>query len=385
MNKNIYEDFDGYETIAREAEMSRKYGIDYSADTHAPEPYINMLHPSRLSLRVIDIIEETPSTKTIRLAADDGYLPPFQAGQYISLYLEIGPIRTSRPYSLSSPPNQLGHYEITVRRVEGGLVSGYLLDELKRGDRLVSSGPAGHFYFNPLFHDRTMVCLAGGSGVTPFMSMIREVVERGLNRNVILFCGSKTPGEVIFHQELEDLASRFENIRYIPVVETPQEGYKGETGLITGDLVKRTIGTPDNKTFYLCGPKGMYDFCLPALEEIGVPRRKIRTEVYGPPLNIWESPGWPEGVGGEDTFALMIHGDTRVEARAGESVLTTLEKNGRVVPSLCRSGECSMCRVRVLAGRVFQPTGVAVRKSDRRFGYIHACVSYPIEDLEILI
>jgi ferredoxin len=66
-------------------------------------------------------------------------------------------------------------------------------------------------------------------------------------------------------------------------------------------------------------------------------------------------------------------------------LLVALEKKGIVVPSLCRSGECSMCRVKILSGKVFQPAGALVRRSDRQFGYVHSCVSYPLEDLEVLI
>jgi ferredoxin len=74
-----------------------------------------------------------------------------------------------------------------------------------------------------------------------------------------------------------------------------------------------------------------------------------------------------------------------MEACAGEPLLTALEKNDMVVPSLCRSGECSMCRVKILSGKVYQPPGVPVRKSDRQFGYVHSCMAYPLEDLEILL
>ncbi len=117
------------------------------------------------------------------------------------------------------------YYDLTVRRVEEGLVSNFLLDEVQRGDLLQSSGPEGHFYFNPLFHDKTMVCLAGGSGITPFMSIIREVVECGLDREMVLFYGNPDLREAIFHHLLLDLSERFSHFHYIPVIETPPEGY----------------------------------------------------------------------------------------------------------------------------------------------------------------
>ncbi len=385
MKKNIFEDFDGYNDILEEIEHSRKYGINYSAERHSPAQFINRLHPPVLSLIVSDIIEETSSTKTLRLIPDDGYLPPFLAGQYVALTLEIGGIRTSRPYSISSPPNQTGFYDITVRRVDGGLVSNYLLDEVKKGDHLQSSGPAGHFYYNPLFHDKSMVCIAGGSGITPFMSMVNEIADCGIDRTVFLLYGNKNSGDVIFHEKFQAISDRFENIHYIPVIEEPPDDYDGSRGLITGDLIKEKIGNVDDKTFYLCGPQGMYDFCIPELVKLGIPDKKIREEVYGAPANICDYAGWPEDIKAETVFKVSVNGGRTLDARAGEPLITALEKKGVIVPSLCRSGECSMCRIRIISGKVFQPKGVPVRKSDRQFGYVHSCVSYPLDDLAIAL
>jgi len=109
--------------------------------------------------------------------------------------------------------------------------------------------------------------------------MIREIVECGLERDVYLFYGNKNLNDAMFHDELSALSDRFENINYLPVIEDPSEGYQGLSGLITGDLIKDTIGDPSAKTFYLCGPQGMYDFCVPELERLGIPKRKIRKEV----------------------------------------------------------------------------------------------------------
>ncbi len=385
MKKDIFREFDGYSDIVREIEVSRKYGVKYTAERDSADQYINRLHPPRLKLRVTEIIEETPSAKTLRLVSEEHYLPPFQAGQYVALFLEIHGIRTSRPYSISSPPNQTGYYDITVRRVEGGLVSNYLLDEIGPGDGLQSSGPSGNFYHNPLFHDKSMVCLAGGSGITPFMSMIREITQCGLERELYLFYGNRSPGDAIFHDTCLAISGRFQNIHYVPVFENPPEGYEGPKGFITADLIRKTIGDVTGKTFYLCGPRGMYDFCMPELEGLGIPGRKIRKEVYGAPQSICDYPGWPEETKAGDVFKVKIKGGGTLEARSGEPLLLALEREGMVIPSLCRSGECSKCRVKILSGKVFQPAGVPVRKSDRQFGYVHSCVSFPVADLKILL
>jgi len=385
MERKILEQFEGYNDIIKDMEVCSKYGRDYSADPDSVEDYINLLHPPKIKIRIADIVEETSSTKTLRLVSQDHYLPPFQAGQYVALFLEIGGIRTSRPYSISSPPNQRGYYEITVRRVENGLVSNYLLDELKIGDSLESSGPTGNLYHNPLFHYRCMVCLAGGSGITPFMSMIREIIETGIDRTIYLFYGNERIDDVIFHDKLLSISNRFENIHYLPVIEKPPDGYKGHRGFITGNLIKEMLNELSDKTFYICGPQGMYDFCIPELEKLNIPRRKIRKEVSGTPINICQYPGWPEDVKGDDLFMVKVNGQESYKAKAGEALMVSLERNGVLIPSVCRSGECSICRVKILSGKVFMPSGVPIRKSDRQFGYIHSCVSYPITDMEILI
>jgi ferredoxin len=84
-------------------------------------------------------------------------------------------------------------------------------------------------------------------------------------------------------------------------------------------------------------------------------------------------------------FSVQVKNGKQLKARAGDPLLVSLEKGGAVVPSLCRSGECSMCRLKILSGKVFQPAGVPVRKSDRQFGYVHSCAAYPLSDLEILL
>ncbi|MBW2613211.1 MAG: 2Fe-2S iron-sulfur cluster binding domain-containing protein [Deltaproteobacteria bacterium] len=385
MKKGIWQEFDGYEEIAEEIEFSFKAGKERSFDRLMAGQYIRQLHPRQLKLRIVDVIAETASTKTLRLAPVDALLPPFLAGQYIPLFLEINGIRTSRPYSISSQPRQTGYYDITVRRVPDGLVSNYLMDRIKTGDQLDSAGPQGNFHYNPLYHDKHMVCIAGGSGITPFMSMIREIVECGLDRTVTLLYGNRQPDDIIFHEELERISARFDNITYIPVIEKPGKTYTGACGFINAALIREILGSMSDMTFFLCGPQGMYEFCLPELESLGIEKRKIRKEMYGPPDNICDHQGWPSQIEAEDRFEVKILDGRTISVRARDPLLVSLENEGILPPSICRSGECSMCRVKVLSGKVFQPAGTPVRKSDTQFGYVHSCISYPLGDLEIML
>ena len=143
--QNIKTQIEGYTEIQQEIEILRKYATNRAAERGRVTQVINRLHPKSLNLRVSEIRKETPTTATFRLVSQDRYLPPFQAGQYINLFVEVGGVRTSRPYSISSPPNQTGFYDITVRRLVDGFVSTYLLDEVKVGDIFQSTSPSGQF------------------------------------------------------------------------------------------------------------------------------------------------------------------------------------------------------------------------------------------------
>ncbi len=176
---------------------------------------MDLLHPRALRLRVNEVVRETATASTLRMVPVDGYLPPFQAGQYINLFVEKKGVRTSRPYSISSARTRRATTTITVRRVENGFVSDILLDSVKPGDEFESHHRRA-ILFQPAFSRESMVCLAGGSGVTPFMSMIRDVTDRGLDRTIHLIYGSRGEDDIIFHGELKVRAARHVNFIYTP-------------------------------------------------------------------------------------------------------------------------------------------------------------------------
>lgn len=384
MKRDITRHLDGYAALMGEIAAARKYGSDFTPQRGRFQDAVARLHPHRVALRVSRVVDETPSTRTLRLVPTAGALPPFQAGQYITLFFDLCGVRTARPYSLSSAPSQTAFWEITVRRVADGLVSNHLLD-LAPGALLESSGPAGTFVFNPVIHPPHIVGIAGGSGITPLMSLIREAVQRDLPRRITLIYGNRRLDDVIFHAELDELARRASQFDYLPVIEDPPAGYPGRRGLIETRTIREAAGSLADKVFFVCGPQGLYDHVLPQLEAMGVPRRRLRCEIYGAPADIWKQPGWPVEVDRNARFIVTLPGGRRVEAPAAVPLIRSLENGGGAIPSLCRSGTCSLCRVKLLSGRVFQPPGVPVRSSDRRFGYIHACMSYPLSDLELLM
>ncbi len=342
------------------------------------------LHRKELNLVVNAVIDTGKNAKIIRFVSEDGYLPPFEAGQYINLFTVIDGVRTSRPYSISSSPRQRAYYEITVARIPQGFVSDYFIDRVKVGDRFTANGPAGVFRFQPVFHSRKSLFLAGGSGITPLLSMTREILDAALDRDVVLLYGCRSPEAALYHEELSAYAAQYPNFRYHLVVSDPVEGWTGETGFLNKELIARIVPDFMERTSYICGPQVMNDFCQKELAALGVPEKQVRREMFGARRDIQNEPGWPKELTGSEVFKLKV-GDRVIDAKSGESILVALERAGVRVNVCCRSGECSLCRVKLVSGNVFMARGMLRRYADEKYGYIHSCKAYPIGDVEIML
>jgi len=368
--------------------MARKAVVHSLADERAVSPgmvsdLVGRLHPQRIPVEVVRVREETASTRTLCLASRaDGPFPPFRPGQFLNLFLSVNGVATSRPYSISSPPSRAGTLEITVRKMSGGFVSPFLCEQVGAGDRFHCSGPAGFFFHEPLVDTDRLVFLAGGCGLTPFMSMIRHAADTHRDVEMHLLYGNRVPDDVIFGRELEQLSRDLDNLRVDVVVSEPPEGYEGLTGFLDADRIREQVGDVGDRTFFICGPHAMYDLCLASLQELGVPARRIKRELSGPLPDITRVKGWPAEVEPDGHVQVEVREKgVTFSARCGEPLLNSLERNGLAVDCLCRSGECGVCRARLLEGRVFMPETVALRRTDAAFGYIHTCAAYPLSDL----
>ena len=383
MNEEVLQHVSGYTEHRAKILESEAASDGYRSQRQSVWQSVARLHPRRLALTLTAVIDETPSTKTLRFSSSSGTLPPFLAGQYVNLFVDVGDIRTSRPYAISSAPSERGHYDLTIKRVDGGFISNYLLDHARVGEAAESTGPMGTFHYNPLFHGDDLVFLAGGSGVTPAYAMIQEIRDTAATRRLHLIYGSRNEDDILFEESLTRLERELPNLRVTHVLSDPGPSYEGRRGFITADLLRELVGDVEGKMFYVCGPPAMYEFCVPELKALGVPRRRLRLEANGPPVAPERRPGWPADVGSDDRFAVKLPSGRIIEARAGEPLLNTLERAGAFAEAACRSGECSLCRLKLVSGRVFEPAEARVRRSDRHHGFIHSCVSFPLSDLEL--
>jgi ferredoxin-NADP reductase len=373
--------------LMKNMEQRMKEEVEHSgtvrdAASFLPKGLDQKMYTHRIFLKTEKVIEETPSTKTFRMVPKEGSLPYFMAGQYINLFVEIDGVLTSRPYTISSPPGE-PWYDLTVRKKENGFVSPYLHERVGPGDTFVSTVPSGHFYYHPIVDSAHLVFLAGGAGITPFISILREVTEKRQPLKIHVIYGSRFPSDIIFKQELEEMASQHQNIEVDFVISESSAEWDGHRGFLDKEMLSSLIGTVEGKSFYMCGPAPMYDLCEKALISLGAPMRRIKKEASGPPDDITKEPGWPD-TSPDAVFEVTEEKSGRsFEARSSEPLMVALERAGLVIPASCRSGECGACRTRLVSGRVFVPDDVKVRQSDQKANYVHACMSYPLEDLHI--
>jgi ferredoxin-NADP reductase len=376
---------------------TRKERIEQAEATYCPDPIgevAKQMHPDFLSLMVHRVAEENDSVRTYRLVcAGDGIsLPVFQAGQYISVKLSIGQTQTSRAYTISSAPYEAegenGYYEITVRKKPGGCVSGYLFDNWKAGTKVYATGPHGDFYYCPLRDHKDIVALAGGAGITPFRSMMKQLAVKEKELTLTLLYGCKDGTDVLFEKELDALIEKESGrFRRVNTYETAPQGEC--QGYLDAKFINENIQNPQNKTFFICGPAIMYEFLRDEFSKVGNLRRKqLRFEVGGAPDDVTKRKDWPKEAKAK-AVQLTVHiGNLSYDIPAGttESILASIERAGLLLDSCCRSGECGICRSKLNNGDVFIiPDNDGRRVVDKQLGYIHPCSTYPLSDCSVTI
>lgn len=226
------------------------------------------------------VTPELPDTKTLRLKWPEGYDPDFKTGQFITLFWPDAP-GYKRAYSLSSCALDRGYYEVTIKR-EGKMGTRFV-DWAKPGDRLSVLPPAGKFL--PVFEpDKHLVCLAGGSGVTPFRGFAREATRRKLETKITVLYSVRTTNDIIFEREFRELAVENSHFNFYVTCTRlhPEDKWTGRRGRIDAAWVREQIHDLPNTVFYACGPNPLVEFAEQlVIHELKVPKEQMKTEKWG--------------------------------------------------------------------------------------------------------
>lgn len=317
-----------------------------------------------LRARVVAIVDEARDVKTFVLEPGVGW-PGHRAGQYVPVEVEIDGSRARRCYSISSPPG--GRYvALTVKRVEGGRVSSFLHARVRRGDLIVLGEPAGDFVVQDDVPAK-MLLLSGGSGVTPVMSILRDLHLRGRVGDVVFLHAARSREDAPFARELARLAFVHPGLR----VELRLDDRDGR---LDAASLRATVPDLAERDTWLCGPTGMMDAVAPAFVEAGVASRVRREHFVAAPL--------PRKSGSSALVRLGRSKKTIATTGQG-TLLEELERAGERPAHGCRMGICNTCRCRKRAGVVEDVrTGALSTEPDEE---IRLCTSIARSDVELAL
>ena len=337
------------------------------------------LHPKEQSLVISRIEEHSNIAKSYYFKSEAAPLAYFKAGQYLTFKLEIGSSVVTRSYSIASSPASAlkGEYQITVKRINDGFVSDYILDNWSVGDKVTAYAPEGNLIYNPLRDAKNVVGIAGGSGITPFLSIARAIAQGDEDCTLTLLYGCRTSDEILFKAELDSLSKKNEKINVVYVLShSDEEGY--EKGFVGADIIKK-YAPGDDYSIFVCGPGGLYKFLDTELPKLQKERKYIRFEVF--------SSGKKEEEPKDFNITVINRGNESViKASSNETVLCAFERAGIVVPARCHTGECGFCRSKLVSGNVYIPEGEDKRRiADMQFNFIHPWCLYPESDLVVRI
>lgn len=330
-----------------------------------------ILHPGYQEAKLVAVEERSADTKTLIFETE--FPLYFRAGQYVTLGHKVGDSFVSRPYAISSAPLSALEKSVSITVKKCGFFSGYLIDEAKEGDVFLIGDPSGDFCYDGVRDAKTVVGVAGGSGITPFYSLAQAIADGTEDCSLVLFYGARTRKDLVFKTELDALARENIEIVYVLSDETA-EGF--EHGFVSAELIKKYV--TGDYTLMACGPEPMYRFLEGEVVKLGLPRRRFRKEANCVGKRDVKPVTYTIGV--EIGFEKYT-----VKADARETVLTALERAGLRVPSKCRAGGCGFCHSRIVSGK-FSIAGEDKRRlADEKFGYFHPCCSYPDSDMEIIV
>jgi ferredoxin-NADP reductase/DMSO/TMAO reductase YedYZ heme-binding membrane subunit len=321
------------------------------------------------------IFDETHDVKTFRFVNPNGGRLPFEhtSGQYLNLKLTIDGKRVNRSYTIASSPTR-GHYcEISVKRSQ--FASKWIHENWREGMRIQIGAPSGKFLFAGHEADK-IVLIAGGVGITPMMSIVRSLTDRGWKGEMYLVFGVRNKPDVIFADELRYLEARYPNL-HVKITASSEDGH------ITKELLAGFVPDFKHGPVMLCGPDPMMTAMRKLLVGMGIPDAEIHQEAFlaPAPMSMEEAAAAEEvEVADSATINFAKSGKT-ADATSEQTVLEIAEENGISIPFECRSGICGQCKTKLVSGKVAMDTQDALTPADRAKGLILACQARCAKDI----
>ena len=336
-------------------------------------------------LKVKEVVNETKDAISIVFENPEGGLD-YKPGQFLTLILDINGESVRRSYSFSSSPYVDPNPSVTVKRVDGGLVSNYLNDNIKAGDSIKVLEPMGHFTLDiSADQKRHLVLFGGGSGITPLMALTKSVLEVESESMVSLVYCNRNIDSIIFKDILDFMQTNDQGrLQVIHILDDAPINWQGHSGLLNHDMLEKIMERiPDwgkEKTDYMmCGPEGMMENIYELMGERGFAHDDIRKEsfVTGTIGKEDKAESTADSVAHEVT--INYDGEAhKVSVPADKPILEAFLDEGIDLPYSCQSGLCTACRCKKISGEVSMDEDEGLSDQEIEEGYILTCQSHPL-------
>jgi ring-1,2-phenylacetyl-CoA epoxidase subunit PaaE len=341
------------------------------------------------NLTVKDVIHETADAITIVFSHPPTGKISYKSGQFLTLILNINGKEVRRAYSLCSSPFTDDDLAVTVKRVENGLVSNWLNDHVKPGDVIKVMAPTGQFTTEySKDRKRHLIMFAGGSGITPMMSIIKSILTQEPESICSLIYCNRNIDSIIFKDELARWETTYQGrLHVIHVLDNAPMNWQGYSGLLNHDMLTKLFERiPDwgiEKTTYLmCGPEGMMKNVETLLAMRNIPKEKIFKESFVQGIIDKEKKA-EEPAAENKTRQVTIRYDGqeyKIMVPPNRTILETALDQGIDLPYSCQSGLCTACRGKAVSGMVKLDEEEGLSQTEREQGYVLTCVGHPLTD-----
>ncbi|RXJ71594.1 flavodoxin [Veronia nyctiphanis] len=312
---------------------------------------------------------------TFWLKPENGDVPEYKAGQHLPIDFSINGNIVQRRYTLSSSPTRPDRLSISVKRVEGGLVSNWLHDHFQVESGIKAQLPSGDFHLDDAPEKRqSLLFLSAGSGVTPMVSMLRSLADRDQVNDVVFFHQCRSEEDIPFISDLNDIAERYPSLKIMINLTQPSVDWVGMTGRLDQGHLSAIPDLQVRETF-VCGPQGFMESAMDLLKTAGVAESQLHQEFFASPEVKNDEVSKPVGIQIDGEY---VRGDNQ------RVLLTQAEEAGLNLPYSCRAGVCGTCKVKLVSGEVEQPDMPGLMPGESDDGMILACCCVPKTDIEVI-
>ena len=324
----------------------------------------------KLPLRCVHIVEETHNVKTFHFVAEPAKLFSYRPGQFLTLELPLGGKVLRRSYTISGSPSRPHTLSLTVKRVDAGVASKWLHENLRIGDTIFADGPNGKFICTGE-ENGPYLFISGGSGITPLMAIARWLHDTATDIDTCFLHYAQSPKDFIFERELQLMESQRSTFRCVFVCTSDAKDWNGPKGRISAESLKSLVPDFMTRRIYLCGPVPFMATAREILERSGFDMSRFQQESFG------GAPRAKPAEASASSPARVTFGASKiaVDCQNSDYLLDVALKEGVDVSFSCRAGQCGSCRTTLLKGTVEQDCTDCLSSDELKSGVILLCQS----------